>query len=84
MPPTHPISPSLGIHWGVGWEFLIPNSSFLIPNSSFVLDLGQGEDPAAGSAFSTNTTWYGHAKMIQALAEIKELDQQMRKAASAS
>jgi len=29
------------------------------------------------------TTWYGYAKMKQALAEIKELDQQMRKAAAA-
>ena len=28
------------------------------------------------------TTWYGYAKMKQALAEIKELDHQMRKAAS--
>ncbi len=29
------------------------------------------------------TTWYGYAKMKQALAEIKELDHQMRKAAAA-
>jgi hypothetical protein len=42
-----------------------------------------GVDNADRVALPTIATWYGYAKMKQALAEIKELDHQMRRWAAA-